>query len=217
MASTRNWGSTCAAAEWAAGNGNEDVGNDGYASYAQVIAVAGCNDQGGKERLQRLRRGRLVLLSVEQRRALPHTRDLDHRSQRHRGLQPGRSDARRRGRSLHELVRGNVELVPRRCGSDRPGPRPQSRARLARGEVAPARRLRSDRRGRWRLRRRGPQRPLWLRSPQRQGSGRKRRSARPPRRPCVHAGAESRCAICSVAPTSANSRRASWSSRSERS
>jgi subtilisin family serine protease len=33
---------------WAAGNGNEDVGNDGYASYEEVIAVAACNDRGEK-------------------------------------------------------------------------------------------------------------------------------------------------------------------------
>jgi subtilisin family serine protease len=33
---------------WAAGNGNEDVGNDGYASYDKVIAVAACNDSGTK-------------------------------------------------------------------------------------------------------------------------------------------------------------------------
>lgn len=33
---------------WAAGNGNESVGNDGYASYDRVIAVAACNDQGQK-------------------------------------------------------------------------------------------------------------------------------------------------------------------------
>lgn len=31
---------------WAAGNGNEEVENDGYASYERVIAVAACNDQG---------------------------------------------------------------------------------------------------------------------------------------------------------------------------
>lgn len=31
---------------WAAGNGNESVDNDGYASYGPVIAVAACNDQG---------------------------------------------------------------------------------------------------------------------------------------------------------------------------
>lgn len=31
---------------WAAGNGNEDVKYDGYASYPKVIAVAACNDQG---------------------------------------------------------------------------------------------------------------------------------------------------------------------------
>ena len=30
---------------WAAGNGNESVENDGYASYDKVIAVAACNDQ----------------------------------------------------------------------------------------------------------------------------------------------------------------------------
>lgn len=30
---------------WAAGNGNEDVGNDGYASYEKVIAVAACSDK----------------------------------------------------------------------------------------------------------------------------------------------------------------------------
>jgi subtilisin family serine protease len=31
---------------FAAGNGNESVDNDGYASYANVIAVAACNDRG---------------------------------------------------------------------------------------------------------------------------------------------------------------------------
>ena len=31
---------------WAAGNGNESVDNDGYASYERVIAVAACNDRG---------------------------------------------------------------------------------------------------------------------------------------------------------------------------
>ena len=31
---------------WAAGNGNESVENDGYASYEKVIAVAACNDSG---------------------------------------------------------------------------------------------------------------------------------------------------------------------------
>ena len=31
---------------WAAGNGNEPVDNDGYASYPRVIAVGACNDQG---------------------------------------------------------------------------------------------------------------------------------------------------------------------------
>jgi subtilisin family serine protease len=33
---------------WAAGNGNESVDNDGYASYEKVIAVAACNDFGTK-------------------------------------------------------------------------------------------------------------------------------------------------------------------------
>lgn len=33
---------------FAAGNGNESVDNDGYASYAKVTAVAACNDQGKK-------------------------------------------------------------------------------------------------------------------------------------------------------------------------
>jgi subtilisin family serine protease len=33
---------------WAAGNGNEPVDNDGYASYGKVIAVAACNDSGRK-------------------------------------------------------------------------------------------------------------------------------------------------------------------------
>lgn len=31
---------------WAAGNGNESVDNDGYASYGKVVAVAACNDRG---------------------------------------------------------------------------------------------------------------------------------------------------------------------------
>lgn len=30
---------------WAAGNGNESVDNDGYASYERVVAVAACNDR----------------------------------------------------------------------------------------------------------------------------------------------------------------------------
>ena len=33
---------------WAAGNGNESVDNDGYASYDGVIAVAACNDKGSR-------------------------------------------------------------------------------------------------------------------------------------------------------------------------
>ncbi|HET8761678.1 MAG TPA: S8 family serine peptidase [Nitrospiria bacterium] len=33
---------------WAAGNGNESVDNDGYASYEKVIAVAACNARGKK-------------------------------------------------------------------------------------------------------------------------------------------------------------------------
>lgn len=33
---------------FAAGNGNESVGNDGYASFERVIAVAACNDQSQK-------------------------------------------------------------------------------------------------------------------------------------------------------------------------
>jgi subtilisin family serine protease len=33
---------------WAAGNGNESVDNDGYASHPKVIAVAACNDSGRK-------------------------------------------------------------------------------------------------------------------------------------------------------------------------
>jgi subtilisin family serine protease len=33
---------------WAAGNGNEPVDNDGYASYSNVLAVAASNDQGKK-------------------------------------------------------------------------------------------------------------------------------------------------------------------------
>lgn len=31
---------------WAAGNGNESVDNDGYASYSRVVAVAACSDRG---------------------------------------------------------------------------------------------------------------------------------------------------------------------------
>jgi len=33
---------------WAAGNGNEPVDNDGYASYPKVMAIAACNDRGKK-------------------------------------------------------------------------------------------------------------------------------------------------------------------------
>jgi subtilisin family serine protease len=35
---------------WAAGNGNESVDHDGYASYGKVIAVAACNDRGVRSR-----------------------------------------------------------------------------------------------------------------------------------------------------------------------
>ena len=52
---------------FAAGNGNESVDNDGYASYERVIAVAACNDRGkrsvysdfGARRLVRLPEQRL--------------------------------------------------------------------------------------------------------------------------------------------------------------
>lgn len=33
---------------WAAGNGNESADNDGYASFEKVLAVAACNDRGGR-------------------------------------------------------------------------------------------------------------------------------------------------------------------------
>ncbi len=35
---------------WAAGNGNESVDNDGYASYEKVISVAACNDRSERSR-----------------------------------------------------------------------------------------------------------------------------------------------------------------------
>lgn len=43
---TRGRGGKGCVITWAAGNGNEDVGNDGYASYEGVIAVAACGDKG---------------------------------------------------------------------------------------------------------------------------------------------------------------------------
>lgn len=45
-AATRGRGGKGCVILFAAGNGNEPVENDGYASYANVIAVAACNDRG---------------------------------------------------------------------------------------------------------------------------------------------------------------------------
>lgn len=45
FATNRGRGGKGCVIAWAAGNGNESVDNDGYASYARVIAVAACNDQ----------------------------------------------------------------------------------------------------------------------------------------------------------------------------
>lgn len=45
-ATTRGRGGKGCVILFAAGNGNESVDNDGYASYERVIAVAACNDQG---------------------------------------------------------------------------------------------------------------------------------------------------------------------------
>ena len=44
--STKGRGGRGCVITWAAGNGNESVDNDGYASYERVIAVAACNDTG---------------------------------------------------------------------------------------------------------------------------------------------------------------------------
>jgi subtilisin family serine protease len=43
---TRGRGGRGCVVLFAAGNGNESVDNDGYASYAKVLAVAACNDRG---------------------------------------------------------------------------------------------------------------------------------------------------------------------------
>jgi subtilisin family serine protease len=43
---TRGRGGEGCVVVWAAGNGNESVDNDGYASYPSVVAVAACNDKG---------------------------------------------------------------------------------------------------------------------------------------------------------------------------
>jgi subtilisin family serine protease len=45
-AATKGRGGKGCVITWAAGNGNEDVQFDGYASYPKVIAVVACNDQG---------------------------------------------------------------------------------------------------------------------------------------------------------------------------
>ncbi len=45
-ATTKGRGGKGCVVLFAAGNGNESVDNDGYASYERVIAVAACNDQG---------------------------------------------------------------------------------------------------------------------------------------------------------------------------
>lgn len=47
-AATRGRGGRGCVIVWAAGNGNESVDLDGYASYEKVMAVAACNDMGTK-------------------------------------------------------------------------------------------------------------------------------------------------------------------------
>ena len=42
---------------WAAGNGNESVDNDGYATYERVVAVAACNDRGTRSAYSDMGRG----------------------------------------------------------------------------------------------------------------------------------------------------------------
>ena len=50
---------------FAAGNGNESVDNDGYASYPKVIAVAACNDRGKRSVYSDFGKRGLVLVSQQ--------------------------------------------------------------------------------------------------------------------------------------------------------
>ena len=111
---------------FAAGNGNESVDNDGYASYAKVIAVAACNDQSRRSAYSDF--GRAVWCSFPQQRrpALPDLRHLEHRSFRCGGLQPGQSAERRSGGPLHQFLRRHLQRLPRRGRGGGPGPGPQS-------------------------------------------------------------------------------------------
>ena len=116
---------------WAAGNGNESVDNDGYASYERVIAVAACNDLGTRSAYSDMGNALWCAFPSEPRRGLADAGHLDDRPQRHRRLQPRRRVARGRGGRLHELLRRDLERLPGRGRRRRAGPGGQPGARLA--------------------------------------------------------------------------------------
>ena len=84
---------------WAAGNGNESVDNDGYASYERVIAVAACNDTGTRSAYSDI--GEALWCAFPSSHGEPSltpgiwTTDRSGAD----GLQPRRRDARRRRRA----------------------------------------------------------------------------------------------------------------------
>ena len=114
---------------FAAGNGNECVDNDGYASYAKVTAVAACNDRGTRSVYSDF--GKAVWCALPEQRLRPRAArpsraadagHLDDRPQRHRpATTPARIAEGDAAGQLHQQLRRHLERLPgrgRRRGAD---------------------------------------------------------------------------------------------------
>ncbi len=164
---------------FAAGNGNESVDNDGYASYPGVIAVAACNDRGKRSVYSDF--GAAVFCSfpssdfrfAREHRPHPLTPGIwtvDRAGGRR--LQPGRRRRRRRRPwPIHRQLRRHLERLPGRRRGGRAGRLPESGPEGRRGARDPAPLLPAHRPGGRQLRRR-PQPALRLRPARRRGGGR---------------------------------------------
>ena len=98
---------------WAAGNGAESVDNDGYASYDKVIAVAACNDTSTRSAYSDF--GKAIWCSFPSNNGEPSLTPgiwTTDRS-RHAGYNPGSLSQGDPERQLHELIRGNLQRLPR--------------------------------------------------------------------------------------------------------
>ena len=94
---------------WAAGNGNESVDNDGYASNPDVIAVAACNTAARRAPTATSARRSVRFPSND---TIPRRRPhLHHRPQRRTRYNQG-CRARRLQRQLHQRLRRHLERRP---------------------------------------------------------------------------------------------------------